>query len=144
MKNKEEEPKEYFERSILLVVTVTISGLLIDWFSIKMLLDVNPWGSATAIPGLVITLQALWLIVNPYAVIYDDRFEIKQSLLYNKEFYYLDAKSINSKSSMSFQLVYNDGDIDKLPLLGMRASHKEKFKARLTEKINESLKNRSF
>lgn len=144
MKNKEEEPKEYFERSILLVVTVTISGLLIDWFSIKMLLDVNPWGSATAIPGLIITLQALWLIVNPYAVIYEDRFEIKQSLLYNKEFYYLDAKSINSKSSMSFQLVYNDGDLDKLPLLGMRASHKEKFKTLLTEKINESLKNRSF
>lgn len=144
MKNKEEEPKEYFERSILLVVTVAISGLLIDWFSIKMLLDVNPWGSATAIPGLVITLQALWLIVNPYAVVYEDRFEIKQSLLYNKEFYYLDAKSINSKSSMSFNLVYNDGDSDKLPLLGMRASHKEKFKARLTEKINESLKNRDF
>ncbi|HRG02518.1 MAG TPA: hypothetical protein PKZ75_15500 [Bacteroidia bacterium] len=144
MKNKEEEPKEYFERSILLVATVAISGLLIDWFSIKMLLDVNPWGSATAIPGLVITLQALWLIVNPYAVVYEDRFEIKQSLLYNKEFYYLDAKSINSKSSMSFNLVYNDGDFDKLPLLGMRASHKEKFKARLTEKINASLKNRDF
>ncbi len=144
MKNKEEEPKEYFERSILLVVTVTISGLLIDWFSIKMLLDVNPWGSATAIPGLIITLQALWLIVNPYAIVYEDRFEIKQSLLYNKEFYYLDAKSINSKSSMSVQLAYNDGDLDRLPLLGMRASHKEKFKARLTEKINESLNNRSF
>lgn len=144
MKNKEEEPKEYFERSILLVVTVTISGLIIDWFSIKMLLDVNPWGSATAIPGLIITLQALWLIVNPYAIVYEDRFEIKQSLLYNKQFYYLDAKSINSKSSMSVQLVYNDGDLDRLPLLGMRASHKEKFKARLTEKINESLKNRSF
>jgi hypothetical protein len=144
VKNKEEEPKEYFERSILLVVTVTISGLLIDWFSVKMLLDVNPWGSATAIPGLIITLQALWLIVNPYAIVYEDRFEIKQSLLYNKEFYYLDAKSINSKSSMSVQLVYNDGDLDRLPLLGMRASHKEKFKARLTEKINESLNNRSF
>lgn len=144
MKNKEEESKEYFERSILLVVTVTISGLIIDWFSIKMLLDVNPWGSATAIPGLIITLQALWLIVNPYAIVYEDRFEIKQSLLYNKQFYYLDAKSINSKSSMSVQLVYNDGDLDRLPLLGMRASHKEKFKARLAEKINESLKNRSF
>lgn len=144
MKNKEEEPKEYFERSILLVVTVAISGLIIDWFSIKMLLDVNPWGSATAIPGLIITLQALWLIVNPYAIVYEDRFEIKQSLLYNKQFYYLDAKSINSRSSMSIQLVYNDGDLDRLPLLGMRASHKEKFKARLAEKINESLKNRSF
>lgn len=144
MKNKDEEPKEYFERNILLVVTITISGLLIDWYSIKMLLDVNPWGSATAIPGLIITLQALWLIVNPYAVVYEDRFEIKQSLMYNKEFYYLDAKSIDEKGSQSIQLVYNDGDFDKLPLLGMRASHKQKFKDRLTEKIKESVKNRDF
>ena len=144
MKNKEEEPKEYFERSIFLVVTVAFLGLLLDWVSIKMLLDVNPWGSATAIPGLVITLQALWLIVNPYAVVYENRFEIKQSLLYNKEFYYLDAKFIESSSSSSFNLVYNDGDFDKLPLLGMRASHKEKFRARLVEKINESGKKRDF
>lgn len=144
MKNKDEEPKEYFERNILLVVTITVSGLLIDWYSIKMLLDVNPWGSATAIPGLIITLQALWLIVNPYAVVYEDRFEIKQSLMYNKEFYYLDAKAIDGKRAQSIQLIYNDGDFDKLPLLGMRASHKQKFKNRLAEKINESLKNRDF
>lgn len=144
MKNKEEEPKEYFERSIFLVVTVAFLGLLLDWVSIKMLLDVNPWGSATAIPGLVITLQALWLILNPYAVVYENRFEIKQSLLYNKEFYYLDAKFIESSSSFSFNLVYNDGDFDKLPLLGMRESQKEKFKTRLVEKINESVKNRDF
>ncbi|MES2512788.1 MAG: hypothetical protein V4580_01535 [Bacteroidota bacterium] len=137
---KEEEPKEYFERSVLLVAFVAISGLLLDWFSIKMLLDVNPWGSATAVPGLILTLQGLWLIVNPYAVVYDDRFELKQSLMYNKEFYYLDAKGLNEKG----QLVYNDGDLEKLNLLGMRASHKELFKNKLAEKINESLQKRDF
>lgn len=141
MKNKDEEPKEYFERSILLVATVAISGILLDWFSIKMLLDVNPWGSATAIPGLILTLQALTLIVNPYAIVYDDRFEIKQSLLYNREFYFLDFRGFDEKSK---KLVYNDGDTENLPLLGMRASHKKLFKARLAEKINESLKNRDF
>ena len=104
MKNKDEEPKEYFERSILLVATVAISGVLLDWFSIKMLLDVNPWGSATAIPGLILTLQALTLIVNPYAIVYEDRFEIKQSLLYNREFYFLDFRGFDEKSK---KLVYN-------------------------------------
>ncbi len=123
------------------MATVAISGVLLDWFSIKMLLDVNPWGSATAIPGLILTLQALTLIVNPYAIVYEDRFEIKQSLLYNREFYFLDFTGFDEKSK---KLVYNDGDTENLPLLGMRASHKKLFKAKLAEKINESLKNRHF
>lgn len=144
MKNKEEEPKEYFERNILLVITVTASGLLLDWLSIKLLLDVNPWGSATAIPGLILTLQAIWLIVNPYAVVYENRFEIKQSLIYNKEFFYLDAKAIDGKKNHSIQIIYNDGDLENLPLLGIRASHKQLFKDRLNEKIGESIKHRDF
>ena len=141
MKNKDEEPKEYFERSILLVVTVTVSGVLLDWFSIKMLLDVNPWGTATAIPGLILTLQAITLIVNPYAIVYEDRFLIKQSLIYNREFYFLDFRGFDETAK---KLVYNDGDLEKLPLRGMRASHKKLFKAKLAEKINDSLKNRDF
>lgn len=144
MKNKEEEPKEYFERNISLVIAVAVSGVLIDWISITLLIDVNPWGTATAIPGLILTLQGLWLIVNPYVIVYEDRFEIKQSLMYNKEFYYLDAKAIDFKKTQSIQLIYNDGDSERLPLLGMRASHKQKFKDRLTEKLNESVKHRDF
>lgn len=144
MKNKDEEPKEYFERNILLVIIITATALGLDWLAIKMLIDVNPWGSAVAIPGLTLTLQALWLIVHPYAVIYEDRFEIKQTLLYNKEFYYLDAKAIDGNSNISLKLVYNDGDVDRLPLLGMRPSHKQKFKTGLAEKISESVKHRDF
>ncbi|MBI3518592.1 MAG: hypothetical protein HY062_04445 [Bacteroidetes bacterium] len=144
MKNKDEEPKEYFERNSLLVIIVTAAALGLDWLAIDMLIDVNPWGSAVGIPGLTLTLQALWLIVNPFAVVYDDRFEIKQSLLYNKEFYYLDAKAIADKSAIALNLVYNDDDVESLPLLGMRGTHQPAFKARLSEKIKESLKNRDF
>lgn len=144
MKNIEEEPKEYFERNIFLVVIVAVSGFFLDWLSITLLLDVNPWGTATAIPGLMLTLQGIWLIVNPFAIVYQDRFEIKQSLLYNKEFYYLDAKSIDDKKTQSVQLIYNDGDLENLHLLGMRAAHKQLFKDRLKEKIAESVKHRDF
>jgi hypothetical protein len=144
VKNKEEEPKVYFERNIALVIIITAAALTIDWLSVKMLLDVNPWGTATAIPGLMLTLQAVWFIVNPYAVVYENRFEIKQSLLYNKEFYYLDARSIDQEKSNSVHLIYNDGDAEKLPLLGMRGSHKQKFRNALNDKIVESLKSRNF
>ena len=144
MKNKEEETKEYFERNILLVVIVAVSGFFLDWLSVTLLLDVNPWGTATAIPGLMLSFQGIWLIVNPFAIVYKDRFEIKQSLLYNKQFYYLDAKSIDDKKAHSVQIIYNDGDIENLPLLGMRASHKQLFKDRLKEKIGESIKHRDF
>jgi len=144
VKNKDEEPKEYFERSVLLVISVAALAVFLDWLAVKMLMDINPWGSLVGVPGLTLSLQALWLIVHPYAVVYENRFEIKQSLLYNKEFYYLDTKAIDKKSNIFLGLIYNDGDIDKIPLLGMRASHKQKFKDKLAEKISESVKNRDF
>lgn len=144
MKNKEDEPKEYFERSILLVIAITATGLFLDWLSIHLLMEVNPWGTAFAVPGLVLTLQALWLMVNPYAIVYKDRFEIKQSLFYSREFYYLDAKGVEKKNALTLGLIYNDDEVEKLPLTGMRASNKELFRNKLLEKIGESVKNRHF
>jgi len=144
VKNKEEEPKEYFERNVILVVSVVLSSLVLDIVSVKLLLDVNPWGSATAIPGLVLSFQALWLLVNPYAIVYENRFEVKQSLIYNKEFYFLDAKALESNSMQKIHLIYNDGDLEKIPLFGMRGAHKRVFKERLAEKINASVENRDF
>jgi hypothetical protein len=144
VKNDENEPKEYFERNILLVVTFLAAGLFLDWLSIHLLMQVNPWGTASAVPGLMLTLQGLWLVTNPYAVVYDDRFEIKQNFIYNKEFYYLDAKRIESKKPGSLLVVYNDEETEKLPLFGMRASYKEKFREALSEKIAKSVVNRDF
>jgi len=144
VKNKEEEPKEYFERNVLFVIIIVVSGLFLDWLSLYLLIDVNPWGTATAIPGLILTLQGIWLIVNPYAIVFNNRFEIKQSYLYNKEFYYLDAKSIVATKSNSIGLVYNDDDVESVTLRGMRSSHKARFKTEITNRITESIKNRDF
>ena len=43
-------------------------------------------------------------------------------------------KAIDGKSAIYLNLVYNDGDIDRLPLLGMRPSHKQKFKRKISRK----------
>lgn len=144
MKNDENEPKEYFERNILLVITFLATGLFLDWLSIHLLMQVNPWGTASAVPGLVLTIQGVWLVTNPYAIVYDDRFEIKQNFIYNKEFYYLDAKRIESKKPGNLLVVYNDEETERLPLFGMRASYKDRFKKALSEKIAKSVVNRDF
>lgn len=144
MKNDENEPKEYFERNILLVITFLATGLFLDWLSIHLLMEVNPWGTASAVPGLVLTIQGVWLVTNPYAIVYEDRFEIKQNFIYNKEFYYLDAKRLDSKKPGNLLVVYNDEETEKLPLFGMRASYKDKFRKSLSEKIAKSVVNRDF
>lgn len=144
MKNIEDEPKEYIERNIAIVVIVLSLGLLLDWACIHLLTETNPWGTLVGIPGLVLTLQGLWLLVNPYAVIYDNRFEIKQSLIYNREFFYLDAKAIELKHNKNLVLTYNDGDLQNLPLFGIRGSHKPLFLEKLSHKISESVKGRDF
>ena len=145
MRNDEkEEPKEYFERNILFVVVFIATGLFLDWLSIHLLMNVNPWGTLSAVPGLVITLQGLWLLVNPYAILYDDRFEIKRNFIYNKEFYYLDTKRLENRKKGSVVVVYNDEEKEILPLLGMRESHKDKFHLTLAEKIAASVSKRDF
>lgn len=142
MKNEKDEPKEYFERNILLVIIITALSLGLDYMAVHLLMNVNPWGTALAIPGLVLTLQALWLIVNPYAIVYADRFEVKQSLFYNKLFYFLDAK--DAKLNSNLKLIYNDDEQEKIPLLGIRGAHKSLFLKKLKENIEFSLKNRNF
>lgn len=142
MKNEKEESKEYIERNVLFVVFLATISLGLDWLTIHFLINVNPWGMLVGVPGLVLTLQSLWLIVNPYAVVYNDRFEVKQSLFYNKLFYFLDAKDVQLNSAL--KLVYNDDDLEKIPLFGIRSSHKSLFTQKIKEKIEISLKNRDF
>jgi len=144
VKNEKEEPKEYFERNILVVIIIVAISIALDWLTIHLFLDVNPWGTLVGVPAIILSLQALWLVVNPYAIVYEDRFEIKQSLFYNKHFYFLDAKAVKSNGNLSLLMIYNDNEPEKLSLFGIRPSHKEAFRQKLQGKIDFSLKNRSF
>lgn len=142
MKNDTDEPKEYIERSVLFVVFLVTISISLDWLTVHFLINVNPWGMLVGIPGLVLTLQSLWFIVNPYAIVYNDRFEVKQSLFYNKQFYFLDAKDAHLNSNL--KLVYNDDDLEKIPLFGIRGSQKNVFLQQIKKKIEISLQTRDF
>ena len=144
MKNKDEEPKEYFERNMLFVITLTIIAISIDCLAIYTLKKTNPWGTLIGVPGVILTLQALWLLVNPYAIVYEDRFEIKQSLLSNKQFYYLDAKSVNNKKSNYITIVYNDNDEENISILGIKNAHKVLLLKKIKEMVALSIKKRNF
>jgi hypothetical protein len=144
VKNVEEEvPKTYFERNMIVVLFITALALGLDYLSYYVLSKPNPWGVLIAVPGLVFTIQALWLILNPYLLVFENRFEIKHSFYYNKEFFYLDIKSIElSKNKLI--ITYNDLEKEALPMFGMRESHKQKMFEELTQQINASSQNRGF
>jgi hypothetical protein len=122
---------------------ITALALGLDYLSYYVLSKPNPWGVLIAVPGLVFTIQALWLILNPYLLVFENRFEIKHSFYYNKEFFYLDIKSIElSKNKLI--ITYNDLEKEALPMFGMRESHKQKMFEELTQQINASSQNRGF
>lgn len=146
MKKKDDldEPRQYFERNLLMImVLVSISALLM-WISIDMLKNVNPWGTLVAVPGLVFIFQSLWLITNPYAIVYEDRFEIKHSFFYSKTVFFLDLKKISELKGSSFIIYYNDDDAERLPLSGIRVSHKKTLQAAIEQGIEKTLKDRIF
>lgn len=144
MKNEDEEPKEYFERNMLFVIALTIIALGIDYLAFYTLKKTNPWGVLIGVPGIILTLQALWLLVNPYAIVYEDRFEIKQSLLSHKQFYYLDAKSVNNKKSNYITIVYMDNDEENISIFGIKNDQKALFLKKIEEMVALSIKNKGF
>lgn len=146
MKKKDDldEPRRYFERNIPMIVLVVSISVLLIWISGEMLKNVNPWGTLVAVPGLVFIFQSLWLITNPYAIVYEDRFEIKHSFFYSKTVFFLDLKKISELKGSSFVICYNDDDTERLPLWGIRGSHKKTLQAAIEEGIGKSRKDRVF
>ncbi len=144
MKNNiEEEPKCYFERNTLIIIIWACLALAFDILGYYVLNIPSPWGVFVSIPGLILTIQTLWLILNPYVLFYKTRFEIKQSFIYNKEIYYLDIKLVELKNN-DIIMTYNDYTQEKLPIFGLRKSHKQLMFESLKQEIELSNLNRDF
>lgn len=145
MKYNEEEPKIYFERNLLIVIAVLLLGLFFDAITFYLFSITNPFFLVAIVPAILVNIQAIWLILNPYIIVYDDRFIIKSHILSNREFYFLDFKSsLISEKPLRLTLVYNDNDQINLSLIGIKRNHLELLKNKITTQIKESLKNRSF
>lgn len=144
MKNNiEEEPKCYFERNTVIILILACFAIAFDVLGYYVLNIPSPWGVFASIPGLILSTQTLWLILNPYVLFYKTRFEIKQSFIYNKEIYYLDIKSVELKNN-DVIITYNDFSKEKLHTLGLRNSHRQSMFETLKQEIELSNLNRDF
>jgi hypothetical protein len=138
-KQKEDVPLQYFERSyiLLLLCFAALAGLA--YITYVLIIAVNPWGFIVGIPTVILAFQTLWLVLNPYAVIYDDKFEIKKSFIHNKIWYYIDIKNVSESSGYGFDITYNDNDEEKITTAGIRSSHKAAFRNAVNHYVCKSL-----
>lgn len=144
---KEEIPLVNIERNplVLLISVLITAGLVYLTFQTifnKEAYEVNPLGFFLFVPTLIVFFQTMWYLVNPFAIIFEDKLEVKKSLFQNKFWHYVDIKKVGALKDSSFKIVYNDDEVEKISLFGIRASHKGLLLQELSKQVDMSLKNR--
>lgn len=138
-KEKEEIPLHYFERNLLIVALFVVITSVFSYFTYKYFILVHPLAFIFAVPAGIFAFQTLWLFLNPYAVIYEDKFEIKKSMLSNKFWYFIDIKQVSDVTKKGFDITYNDDEIESVSTFGIRNSHKQAFRDAVNKFVCKSL-----
>ncbi len=140
-----EEPLHYYERKpIITIVCWIIAVITCYWvydsvFNQDDLRTIHPLSFFSVVPASILLYQALWFTVNPFAIFYKDRLEIKKSLFHHKQWYFLDIKKVNEVNKDAFSITYNDDELEKLNLLGIRGKHIKPLRETLHKFVYESL-----
>jgi len=91
------------------------------------------------IPSIILIFHTLWVLLNPFAVIYEDKFEMKKTMFSNKQWYFIDIKSVGEVTAKGFKIVYNDDDEEIISTFGIRPSHKQVFRDAVNHYVCKSL-----
>ncbi len=144
MRNDEkiEIPLVNIERNPMVVaISVLISGIIVFW-AYTLLVKVNPWGFMVMVPGAFISFQSLWFLLNPFALIFKERIEFKQSLFNTKIRYYIDIKKITETKSGKLYITYNDDEVEALNVFGIKNTQVALLKSELEKFIQNSIAER--
>lgn len=138
MRNEEkiEIPLINIERSTLLIITSFLFSSVILLIGYIVLIDFNPFGFLIMIPGFFMAFQSLWIVLHPFTLIFADRFEIKQSLFRNKIHYFIDIKQVTQNSNGKLYITFNDDEIERLNLFGIKKNHKQLLKSEIEKAIS--------
>lgn len=140
--DKIEIPLLNIERNPLLLITsVLLSGIIV-FCSYVLFSAMNPWGFMVMIPGAFLSFQTLWLLLNPFALIYKDRIEIKQSLFRNKIRYFVDIKKISATKNGKLYITYNDDDMEALNTFGIKHTQIVTLKSEIEKFVLASIATR--
>lgn len=138
-KQKEDIPLHYFERNPLIIVIFLAITSVFSYFTYSYFVIVHPLAFVLAVPAVIFAFQTMWLMLNPYAVIYEDKFEIKRTLLSNKFWYFIDIKEVSGVTKEGFTITYNDDEVESVSTFGIRSSHKASFRDAVNKYVCKSL-----
>ena len=138
-KEKEDIPLQYFERSIfyiLFFVALTAFFVFLTYSHFKAF---SPLMFIWGVPAIIMFFQTLLILLNPFAVIYEDKFEMRKTMLSNKQWYFVDIKKVEEVEARGFKIVYNDDEVELVSTFGIRASQKKKFRDAINHHVCKSL-----
>ena len=148
-KEKEKPPILNIERNPLILLVsgvLTIVLMYLTYITIfnKEVYDVKPYGFFLLVPTSFVSFQTLWYLLNPFALFYEDKLEIKYSLFHNKFIHYVDIKIVNEPEKSRLGICYNDNEKAYLNLFGIKPNHKILLKEELFKQIQLSLAKRAL
>ncbi len=148
MKIKEEIeiPECYFERHPMVVAgsVVLSTGLIGTVLYLFLYKDFyqHGWALVLAPPAVVSGFQTLLFILSPYALVFKNKLELKKHMFSNKIWYFNDIERVSEVSNGSFNVIYNDGEVEKMSLGGIKPSHLQKLRDELHKHVYLSLDQR--
>ncbi|MCE3259838.1 MAG: hypothetical protein K0S12_1479 [Bacteroidetes bacterium] len=139
---KEETPLVSIERNVILMIVWVLVNAGIVYLTFHLFSNMNPWGFIAMIPSVIMSFLTLWLLLNPFAVFFEDKLEFKQTFFNNSIIYFIDVKKVVELKNDRLKIVYNDGDEDAFILYGIRGSHRALLKKHLEEFVSQSIEKR--
>lgn len=138
----EERPLLIIERNPVFLYGFIGISILITYIGCELLKDVDPLGFIVLVPAAILVFQSLWLILNPFAHVYEDKIEIKQSLVHHKFRYFVDIKKVAPARRGSLYIIYNDDEVELLNLYGIRHSQMARLQSEMEKQVSASIKTR--
>lgn len=139
---KDEIPLVNIERNPLLMILWILINIGTVLFTYSLFKNMNPWGFIVMIPAVIMTFLTLWLLLNPFAIFFEDKLELKQSFFNNSTLYFIDVKKVIDVKKGRLKIVYNDDDKDDFIIFGIKTSHKAVLKSHLESFVSESIQKR--
>lgn len=138
-KEKEDIPLHYYERNMLFIVVFVAITVALTYFTYHFYINISPLVFVLGTPTLIIGFQTLWLVLNPCGIIYEDKFEIKRTLLSNRFWYFIDIQKVGELNSKGFEITYNDNEKEMVSTFGIKGSHKKEFRDMVNKYVCKSI-----
>jgi hypothetical protein len=134
-KEKQEIALVNIERNPAIMIISVVITAATAFETYRLFKAMDPWGFVILTPAAVIAFQTLWLILNPFALVFKDKIEIKQSFFHSKDRYFTDIKHIVKNKKGKIYITYHDDEIERVNLFGIKNSHVELLKAEVEKHI---------